>query len=255
MVANKSGLQRGTMRNIALAWLLTLPVSIVLAGALFLVLPRHHPRRTTRRRARPSCTSIRPATPPASRPCPAKPLRLHGSNTIGAELAPALAMGFLKKLGGSEVTRDKDAAGHAWVVTASSPGNRIADRGRHRRRPDRHRVRRPCASASATSVWLRASSPKRRPRGSRPRASATCARPTPRTSSVSTASLSSSTPRPHPQLSPRMTCSRACSTARPLPAVGDAPFQLYARDDSSGTYDTFKNLVLGSSRSSPAPGD
>ena len=38
MVANKSGLNAGTVRSIALAWLLTLPVSIVLAGALFLLL-------------------------------------------------------------------------------------------------------------------------------------------------------------------------------------------------------------------------
>ncbi len=38
MVANKSGLNVSTVRSIALAWILTLPVSIVLAGVFFLVL-------------------------------------------------------------------------------------------------------------------------------------------------------------------------------------------------------------------------
>jgi PiT family inorganic phosphate transporter len=37
MVANRSGLQRSTVRSIALAWLLTLPVAMVLGGLLFLL--------------------------------------------------------------------------------------------------------------------------------------------------------------------------------------------------------------------------
>jgi len=40
MVAHRSGLNRGTVRSIALAWVLTLPVSVVLAGGLFLGLRR-----------------------------------------------------------------------------------------------------------------------------------------------------------------------------------------------------------------------
>jgi PiT family inorganic phosphate transporter len=35
MAANRSGLQLATVRNLALAWILTLPASIVLAGVLF----------------------------------------------------------------------------------------------------------------------------------------------------------------------------------------------------------------------------
>ena len=35
MMANKSGLQLETVRNIAMAWILTLPASIVLAAFLF----------------------------------------------------------------------------------------------------------------------------------------------------------------------------------------------------------------------------
>jgi PiT family inorganic phosphate transporter len=38
MLAGKSGLQKSTVRNIALAWILTLPVATVLAGAIFLAL-------------------------------------------------------------------------------------------------------------------------------------------------------------------------------------------------------------------------
>jgi len=35
MVANRSGLQGSTIRNILMAWVLTLPVSIALAAGLF----------------------------------------------------------------------------------------------------------------------------------------------------------------------------------------------------------------------------
>jgi PiT family inorganic phosphate transporter len=37
MAANKSGLQMSTIRNLLMAWVLTLPVSIVMAGALYMV--------------------------------------------------------------------------------------------------------------------------------------------------------------------------------------------------------------------------
>jgi PiT family inorganic phosphate transporter len=38
MVANHSGLQWGTVRNLLMAWVLTLPVSIALSGALYWLL-------------------------------------------------------------------------------------------------------------------------------------------------------------------------------------------------------------------------
>ncbi|MEO5931210.1 MAG: inorganic phosphate transporter, partial [Candidatus Kapaibacterium sp.] len=37
MVANKTGLHSSTVRRIAMAWILTLPVSMLLAGGLFLL--------------------------------------------------------------------------------------------------------------------------------------------------------------------------------------------------------------------------
>ena len=35
MVANKSGLQASTIKNIAIAWVLTLPVTVAMSGGLF----------------------------------------------------------------------------------------------------------------------------------------------------------------------------------------------------------------------------
>ena len=35
MAANRSGLQWTTIRNLALAWVLTLPIAIVLSGSLY----------------------------------------------------------------------------------------------------------------------------------------------------------------------------------------------------------------------------
>jgi PiT family inorganic phosphate transporter len=40
MMANGSGLQLSTIRNIALAWIFTLPVAAVLAAGLFVIM-RH----------------------------------------------------------------------------------------------------------------------------------------------------------------------------------------------------------------------
>ena len=38
MTGNGSGLQLGTLRNIATAWVLTLPVSMLLSGSLYALL-------------------------------------------------------------------------------------------------------------------------------------------------------------------------------------------------------------------------
>jgi len=35
MVANQSGLQMSTVRNLAMAWVLTLPVAVLLSGTLY----------------------------------------------------------------------------------------------------------------------------------------------------------------------------------------------------------------------------
>jgi PiT family inorganic phosphate transporter len=120
MVAQRSGLQRSTVRNIALAWVLTLPAATILAGALFLffraILPAAHASTT------PTVQFDKAGEESAVMPVSTRPLRLHGSNTIGADLAPALAAGLLKELGANDVTRTKDLQGHAWVVSGHVPG-------------------------------------------------------------------------------------------------------------------------------------
>lgn len=59
MLAQKVGLQRATVRNIALAWVLTVPVSMVLAGGLFFVLRSVIPE-SPRAVAQPAAESVEP---------------------------------------------------------------------------------------------------------------------------------------------------------------------------------------------------
>ena len=40
MAANKSGLQFATVRNLLMAWVLTLPVAILLSGSLYVLFSR-----------------------------------------------------------------------------------------------------------------------------------------------------------------------------------------------------------------------
>ncbi len=54
---------------------------------------------------------------------PQRVLRLHGSNTIGSELAPALAEGFLRKIGATNVQRLKNEKGPGKIVAGLVQGN------------------------------------------------------------------------------------------------------------------------------------
>jgi inorganic phosphate transporter, PiT family len=40
MAANKSGLQLATVRNLLMAWVLTLPVAVLLSGSLYFLFSR-----------------------------------------------------------------------------------------------------------------------------------------------------------------------------------------------------------------------
>ena len=118
MLAHKSGLQKSTVRNIALAWVLTLPAAMVLGGLLFLFF----------RAVLPNAAGATPSVHFDARGEEAtivhiseQPLRLHGSNTIGAELAPSLAEAFLTSRGATDVHRDHDVSGHTWVVSGTLP--------------------------------------------------------------------------------------------------------------------------------------
>jgi PiT family inorganic phosphate transporter len=122
MVASKSGLQSSTVRNIALAWVLTLPVAMGLGGLLFLGFRAVIPNANA-------------ATPPVHFDShseessvvvvgSASPLRLHGSNTIGAELAPALARAFLEQRKSAGIRVEKNSNGLGWVVTGTLPAEK-----------------------------------------------------------------------------------------------------------------------------------
>ncbi len=67
--------------------------------------------------------SGRAGQPPATTAVPGKPvLRLHGSNTIGAQLAPALAAEFLKQLGASNVRTAEGQDPDESLVVGMLPG-------------------------------------------------------------------------------------------------------------------------------------
>jgi phosphate/sulfate permease/outer membrane protein OmpA-like peptidoglycan-associated protein len=122
MVASKSGLQSATVRNIALAWVLTLPVAMGLGGLLFLGF----------RAVIPNASASTPSVHFDSHSeessvvvqASASPLRLHGSNTIGAELAPALARSFLELRKSKDVRVERNAQGLGWVVSGTLPGEK-----------------------------------------------------------------------------------------------------------------------------------
>jgi PiT family inorganic phosphate transporter len=124
MVAQKSGLQRSTVQSIALAWVLTLPVAMVLAAGLFLglraALPGGSPATT------PHVVTVPDNEEPPPPAVAEQDLHLGGSNTIGEQLAPRLAKAFLVHQGAESVTVDgKDAATHRVVVHGALGGKPI----------------------------------------------------------------------------------------------------------------------------------
>lgn len=52
-------------------------------------------------------------------------LRLHGSNTIGAKYAPDLAMGYLEKLGAKDIRPEKEASPEEQEVSGMLEGKRL----------------------------------------------------------------------------------------------------------------------------------
>ncbi len=245
MVAQKSGLQGSTVRNIALAWLLTLPVAMLLAGGLFLIfratIPEAHAATT------PSVRFESAGEAASLVPVVTKPLRLHGSNTIGAELAPALAEGLLRKLGSTDVARAKDKDGHAWVVSghiqsnaqpveididAAGSGTAFTDLANGD--CDMGMASRMATAAEADSIQQAGFGDMRAP------------------ASENVIGLDGVT-----VIVNRANQMRSIGT-EDLRKIFDGemtnwpessgltgPIAVYARDDRSGTYDTFKNLVLG----------
>jgi PiT family inorganic phosphate transporter len=246
MVANKSGLQGSTIRNIALAWVLTLPVSVLLAGGLFLtfraLIPDAKAAATT-----PTVRFENGGDTAAIMPVSTKPLRLHGSNTIGAELAPSLAEGFLRKLGSTDVDRNKDKDGHVWVVSGHVPGNAnpveidIDAAGSSTAFEDL--VKGDCDVGMA-SRWATADEVQRIADAGRGDIRSPASEVVIGLDGVAVIVNSSN----------QMRAVGTDDLARmfdgdtatwPATSGTEGPIHVYARDDRSGTYDTFKNLVLG----------
>jgi phosphate binding protein len=135
MVAQKSGLQKSTVRSIALAWVLTLPVAMLLAAFLFLGFRQLFggPAESGKHVVfvpENEAAAERQATHPV--------LRLGGSNTIGEDLAPRLAKTFLEHQGAQgvaigakdtktqHVTVSGTLGGQPIDVEITSPGSKLA---------------------------------------------------------------------------------------------------------------------------------
>ena len=120
MVAQRSGLQKSTVRSIALAWVLTLPVAMALSAVLFLgfraVLGGSAPERHL------PVIVDNEAPPPAAAEAR---LRLAGSNTIGEELGPRLAKAFLERQGAVAVTVGPKDGSQRVVVHGTLEGKPI----------------------------------------------------------------------------------------------------------------------------------
>jgi PiT family inorganic phosphate transporter len=120
MLAQRSGLQKTTVRNIALAWLLTLPVSMLLAGVFFVALRQVIPnaKDLIHSRVDSSVAANDPESTPAVAIASSRPLRLQGSNTIGAQLGPRLAEGFFASRNAMEITQRRGATAQSTTVAA-----------------------------------------------------------------------------------------------------------------------------------------
>ncbi|XYH94815.1 phosphate ABC transporter substrate-binding/OmpA family protein [Sorangium sp. So ce1128] len=112
-IVRRSGPEEPIARARLLAWGLGLVASMVLGAVISFLFFRATPPEIVG----PTAT-VTPPPPPAV----GQPLRLHGSNTLGAELVPALAEGFLRHEGAVHTTRAKGEDGHAWVVSGVLPG-------------------------------------------------------------------------------------------------------------------------------------
>jgi phosphate transport system substrate-binding protein len=173
-------------------------------------------------------------------------LRLHGSNTVGAKLAPALAEAFFKKRGGKEVTLVPGANPEEMTVSASLPGKAA---------PQAIEI---AAHGSATAFQDLASGKCDIGMASRkvkPEEAQTLATAGDMTSPAcehvlaldGIAVIVNVNNDRVSQLSKSQVADIFSGAIADWSKVGGepGPIHLYARDDKSGTYDTFKALVLG----------
>jgi phosphate transport system substrate-binding protein len=174
-------------------------------------------------------------------------LRLRGSNTIGAALAPALTEAFLRNEGATQVTRVPVPNAHAARVTATLPskgtpqavlieseGSTTAFQGLLDGSCDIGMASRPIKPDEATQLQAKGLGDMRSP------------------ASEHVIALDGIAVIVHPNNPARTLTKPALARifageTSEWSVVGGAPgaISVYARDDVSGTFDTFKHLVLG----------
>jgi PiT family inorganic phosphate transporter len=250
MVAQKSGLQGSTVRNIALAWVLTLPAATLLAGGLFLlfraILPDAHAATTT-----PSVRFDPASEESALVPISVRPLRLHGSNTVGGALAPALAEGLLQKLNATDIAAKKDEGGHAWVVSGrvtgqekpveidvDASGSATAFEGLARGECDLGMASRIVTDAEADAIRAAGHGDVRAPESEN-------------VIGLDGIAVIVNQNNPVQELTTDQLAKIFAGQLASWPG-GDRPVAVLARDDKSGTFDIFKALVLGDRALAPS---
>jgi phosphate transport system substrate-binding protein len=183
-----------------------------------------------------------PPPPPIATPGPTA-FRMHGSNTIGSELAPALAEAFLTKQTGASVVLRRRTAPDEMVVEARD-GDRVIEAieiyahgsstafddleaGRCEIGMSSRRIRRPEAERLSTLGDLSSAASEHVIALD---GLAVIVNPTNSVSALSRSAIADI----------------FIGKARNWSDVGgaDRPIVVHARDDKSGTYDTFKTLVL-----------
>jgi phosphate transport system substrate-binding protein len=196
----------------------------------------------------PGAASALPAPPPKEQSIAAGTeivLRLCGSNTIGAELAPALVEALLSSKGGTAVTRRHDAdaelttllttlGGKALGVEISARGSATAFSGLAAGTCDVGMASRPIEDAEASALLARGYGDLRS------------------AAAEHVIALDGVAVIVHPN-NPLRALDRAAlhdiyvGKVADWSALGGAagPISVLARDSKSGTFDTFKHLVLG----------
>ena len=171
-------------------------------------------------------------------------LRLHGSNTIGAELTPALVESFLKRKGATRVVRIPGGPDE-MVIWCSLPG---------KSQPSAVEI---FAHGSSTAFEDLGSSQADIGLSSRRIKDEECATLKPLGEMTSPAcehvlaldgiSIIVNQQNPVAHLTKAQVAKIFAGTITNWHDVGgrDSAIAIYARDDKSGTFDTFKNLVLG----------
>jgi phosphate transport system substrate-binding protein len=169
--------------------------------------------------------------------------RLHGSNTIGAELGPALAEAFLKKETGGAPVRKRLADDEMWVEARTSEGE-----------VDAIEIHAHGSSTAFNDLQSGACDVGMSSRRIRPAEVAALADLGPMASAATEHVIALdgiavlvNPANPVDGLTKEQLAKIYAGEVTRWSDVGGeaAPVALYARDDRSGTFDTFKTLVLG----------